>query len=108
MLCNTVTIRGVDGIDPVAIARATRERHRRCRQVARFLVEDVIIFRDAQMEGLGLTVGVRETRRLQVPYRILLETYYLPGDLRQQIDAFVVHYYHCRFHESLLHRKSAE
>lgn len=101
-------MRGVDGPNPAAVTLATQERHRRCHQVARFLVEDVIVFRDAQMEGLGLTVGVRETRRLQVPYRILLETYYLPGDFRQQIDAFVVHYYHCRFHESLLHRKSAE
>ncbi len=33
--------------------------------------------------------------------RILLENYYLPGDLRQQIDAFVEHYNHKRYHESL-------
>lgn len=33
--------------------------------------------------------------------RILLENYYLPGDLRQQIDAFVDHYNHRRYHESL-------
>ncbi|MCJ7873447.1 IS3 family transposase [Phaeobacter sp. J2-8] len=32
---------------------------------------------------------------------ILLENYYLPGDLRQQIDAFVDHYNHRRYHESL-------
>ena len=33
--------------------------------------------------------------------RILLENYYLPGDLEQQIDAFVEHYNHVRYHESL-------
>lgn len=33
--------------------------------------------------------------------RILLENDYLPGDLRQQIDAFVDHYNHRRYHESL-------
>ena len=33
--------------------------------------------------------------------RILLENYYLPGDLEAQIDAFVAHYNHRRYHESL-------
>ena len=33
--------------------------------------------------------------------RILLEHYYLPGDLEAQIDTFVGHFIHCRYHESL-------
>ena len=33
--------------------------------------------------------------------RILLENYYLPGDLEEQIEAFVTHYNHQRYHESL-------
>ena len=33
--------------------------------------------------------------------RILLENYFLPGDLEQQIEAFVEHYNHQRYHESL-------
>ena len=33
--------------------------------------------------------------------RILLENYFLPGDLETQIDAFVEHYNHHRYHESL-------
>ena len=33
--------------------------------------------------------------------RILLENYYLPGDLEQNIRAFVDHYNHGRYHESL-------
>src|SRR5437016_6140451 len=31
--------------------------------------------------------------------RILLENYYLPGDLEAQIDAFVAYYNHRRYHE---------
>ena len=33
--------------------------------------------------------------------RILLENYFLPGDLEAQIDEFVTHYNHQRYHESL-------
>ena len=33
--------------------------------------------------------------------RILLENYYLPGELEAQIAAFVDHYNHRRLHESL-------
>src|ERR1700688_4228949 len=33
--------------------------------------------------------------------RILLENYYLPGDLEAKIDAFVNHYNHCRYHEAI-------
>jgi putative transposase len=33
--------------------------------------------------------------------RILLENYFLPGDLELQIEAFVEHYNHERYHESL-------
>ncbi len=33
--------------------------------------------------------------------RILLDNYYLPGDLERQIRAFVEHYNHVRYHESI-------
>ena len=33
--------------------------------------------------------------------RILLENYFLPGDLEAQIEAFVERYNHVRYHESL-------
>ena len=33
--------------------------------------------------------------------RILLENYFLPGDLEAQVDAFVGNYNHQRYHESL-------
>jgi RNA-directed DNA polymerase len=33
--------------------------------------------------------------------RVLLNNYYLPGDLERQINAFVEHYNHVRYHESI-------
>ena len=33
--------------------------------------------------------------------RVLLENYYLPGDLQRQIGAFVEYYNNQRYHESL-------
>jgi putative transposase len=33
--------------------------------------------------------------------RILLENYYLPDDLKAQIEAFVADYNHLRYHESI-------
>jgi hypothetical protein len=33
--------------------------------------------------------------------RILLENYYLPGDLERAVSDFVEHYNHHRYHESL-------
>ena len=47
------------------------------------------------------TQGKIERWHQTLKNRILLENYYLPDDLRQQIDAFVDHYNHNRYHESL-------
>jgi transposase InsO family protein len=33
--------------------------------------------------------------------RVLLDNYYLPGELKRQIAAFIEHYNHARYHESL-------
>ena len=47
------------------------------------------------------TQGKIERWHQTLKNRILLENYYLPGDLRHRIDAFVEHYNHRRYHESL-------
>ena len=47
------------------------------------------------------TQGKIERWHQTLKNRILLENDYLPGDLTQQIDAFVDHYNHRRYHESL-------
>ena len=47
------------------------------------------------------TQGKIERWRQTLKNRILLEHYYLPGDLERQVAAFVEHYNHARYHESL-------
>ena len=48
-----------------------------------------------------MTQGKIERWHQTLKNRILLENYYLPGDLEAQIDAFVQHYNHLRYHESI-------
>jgi len=48
-----------------------------------------------------MTQGKIERWHLSLKSRILLENYYLPGDLERAVAAFVEHYNHHRYHESL-------
>jgi transposase InsO family protein len=48
-----------------------------------------------------LTQGKIERWHLSLKSRILLENYYLPGDLKHAVANFVEHYNHRRYHESL-------
>jgi transposase InsO family protein len=50
---------------------------------------------------LPQTQGKIERWHQTLKNRILLENYYLPGDLNAQIEAFIDHYNHRRSHESL-------
>jgi putative transposase len=47
------------------------------------------------------TQGKIERWHQTLKNRILLEHYFLPGDIEAQIEAFVDHYNHQRYHESL-------
>ena len=47
------------------------------------------------------TQGKIERWHQTLKNRILLEHYFLPGDLEVQVEAFVDHYNHRRYHESL-------
>jgi len=47
------------------------------------------------------TQGKIERWHQTLKNRVLLENYYLPGDLENQIGAFVLHYNNDRYHESL-------
>ena len=49
----------------------------------------------------GKAQGKIERWHQTLKNRILLENYFLPGDLEAQIEAFVDHYNHQRYHESL-------
>ena len=48
-----------------------------------------------------MTQGKIERWHQTLKNRILLENYYLPGDLETQIEAFVADYNRCRYHESI-------
>jgi putative transposase len=48
-----------------------------------------------------MTQGKIERWHQTLKNRILLENYYLPGDLEVQIAAFVADYNHLRYHESI-------
>ena len=48
-----------------------------------------------------MTQGKIERWHQTLKNRILLENYYLPGDLEARIDAFVAYYNHRRYHESI-------
>ena len=47
------------------------------------------------------TQGKIERWHQTLKNRILLENYFIPGDLEKQIAAFIDHYNHNRYHESL-------
>src|SRR5215469_5346268 len=47
------------------------------------------------------TQGKIERWHQTLKNRILLDNYYLPRDLERQVSAFVEHYNHVRYHESL-------
>ena len=48
-----------------------------------------------------MTQGKIERWHQTLKNRILLENYYLPGDLKAQIEAFVADYNHLRYHEGI-------
>ena len=54
------------------------------------------------------TQGKIERWHRTLKNRILLENYYLPGDLEAQLGVFVEHYNHRRYHESLNNLTSAD
>jgi hypothetical protein len=73
---------------------------------------DVVFARELRQHGsdAGDFILGREIERWHqtLKNRILLENYYLPGELQAQIDAFVQHYNHHRYDESLNNLTSAD
>ena len=54
------------------------------------------------------TQGKIERWHQTLKNRILLENYYLPGDLEDRIAEFVAHYNHLRYHESIANLTPAD
>jgi transposase InsO family protein len=48
-----------------------------------------------------MTQGKIERWHQTMKNRVLLKNYFLPGGLERQIDAFIDHYNHRRYHESI-------
>jgi putative transposase len=65
------------------------------RHIICYLAGDACIAERAQ------TQGKIERWHQTLKNRILLENYFLPGDLEAHVEAFVDHYNHQRYHESL-------
>jgi hypothetical protein len=77
---------------------------RRPRHIAADLAEWIDANGMSHVRGAPLhpqTQGKIERWHQTLKNRILLENYFLPGDLERQIEAFVEHYNHRRYHESL-------
>ena len=55
-----------------------------------------------------MTQGKIERWHQTLKNRILLENYYLPGELEAQIGDFVAHYNHLRYHESIANLTPAD
>jgi putative transposase len=55
-----------------------------------------------------MTQGEIERYHRSMKNRILLENYYLPGELELNIGEFVTYYNNCRYHESLDNLTPAE
>ena len=72
--------------------------------IARELADYIEAHRMSHVRGAPFhpqTQGKIERWHQALKNRILLENYFLPGDLEAQIEAFVEHYNHRRYHESL-------
>eukprot|EP00873_Tetraselmis_striata_P031657 jgi/Tetstr1/451921/TSEL_038957.t1 len=90
-----------------AIATPTDNPFRRCygpSYIAGELADYIQANRMSHVRGAPChpqTQGKIERWHQTLKNRVLLENYFLPGDLEAQIAAFIEHYNHRRYHESL-------
>ena len=90
-----------------AVSAASPDSFRRCygpEFIAGELADYIEAQRMSHVRGAPMhpqTQGKIERWHQTLKNRILLENYFLPGDLETQIGAFVEHYNHRRYHESL-------
>ena len=114
-LCATMKAQDVTATLDLALAASGLDQmtvvHRPCLlsdNRASFVAEDLAAWLNRQkiehVRGAPYhpqTQGKIERWHQTLKNRILLEHYYLPGDLERQVAAFVAHYNHARYHESL-------
>jgi len=114
-LCSTMRAEDVtDTLDMALAASGCDQAHVRHRPrllsdngpsyIAGELAEYIEAQRMSHVRGAPFhpqTQGKIERWHQTLKNRILLENYFLPGDLEAQIETFVEHYNHQRYHESL-------
>ncbi len=66
-----------------------------------YFVSEVSVYRLLKAPDLITSPAFIVVKAANLKNRVLLENYYLPGDLEGQIGAFVDHYNNHRYHESL-------
>lgn len=73
MVTNMTRVAGVDATDPIALSQAEMEGRRQAIEYMRFLRDKVPGYEKAELGGLAINIGVRETRRIQGEYWITKE-----------------------------------
>src|SRR5262245_27470268 len=68
----------------------------------------LVVFNQKVLHAANLQTGKIERWHQTLKNRILLENYYLPGDLEAQICNFVAYYNHLRYHESIANLTPAD
>jgi glycine/D-amino acid oxidase-like deaminating enzyme len=73
MVTNMTRVAGVDATDPDALSRAEAEGRKQALEYLRFLRDQVPGYEQAELGGLSVHIGVRETRRIRGEYWITKE-----------------------------------
>ncbi|RIH90617.1 tRNA uridine 5-carboxymethylaminomethyl modification enzyme MnmG [Calidithermus terrae] len=73
MVTNMTRVAGVDATDPDALSRAEMEGRGQALEYLRFLRDKVPGYERAELGGLSVNIGVRETRRIRGEYWITRE-----------------------------------
>ncbi len=70
MVTNMTRVAGVDATDPVALSQAEVQGRKQALEYMRFLKDKVPGYENAELGGLSINIGVRETRRIKGDYWI--------------------------------------
>ena len=73
MVTNMTRVAGVDATDPDALSAAEREGRKQALEYLRFLRDQIPGYERAELGGLAVNIGVRETRRIRGEYWITKE-----------------------------------
>lgn len=68
MVTNMTRVAGVNATDPEALSRAEKEGRRQALEYMRFLRDKVPGYEQAELGGLSVNIGIRETRRIKGEY----------------------------------------